>query len=85
MLWGPVQRLTFSIVPDHLRITFIAAVSFFWLIILSTILGRKQDVVAPPAPMSAMESDDIVFCETEEVIALVNATTATTAYSEQYN
>lgn len=79
MIWGPVQCLTFSIVPEHLRITFIAAVSFFWLIILSTISGVKQDAVAPPPPMSAMESDEIVFCETKELMALVNnATTVET-------
>jgi hypothetical protein len=40
LLWGPVQCLTFSIVPEHLRVTFIAFVSFFWLITLSTIASR---------------------------------------------
>lgn len=40
LLWGPVQCLTFGVVPEHLRISFIAAVSFFWLIILSTISAR---------------------------------------------
>jgi protein Mpv17 len=39
-LWGPVQCITFSIIPEHYRITFIAFVSFFWLIILSTISSR---------------------------------------------
>lgn len=41
-LWGPVQCLTFSVVPEHLRISFVAAVSFFWLIIFSTVSGRRQ-------------------------------------------
>jgi len=36
-LWIPVQTLTFSVVPEHLRIMFIALVSFFWTIILSSI------------------------------------------------
>jgi protein Mpv17 len=45
LLWGPVQCLTFSIVPEHLRVTFIAFVSFFWLIILSTIASRTAVVV----------------------------------------
>jgi protein Mpv17 len=40
LLWGPVQCLTFGVVPEHLRISFIAGVSFFWLIILSTISAR---------------------------------------------
>jgi protein Mpv17 len=45
LLWGPVQCLTFSIVPEHLRVTFIAFVSFFWLIILSTIASRTSAVL----------------------------------------
>jgi protein Mpv17 len=32
-LWGPVQCITFSIIPEHYRISFIAAVSFVWLIL----------------------------------------------------
>lgn len=39
-IWTPAQCLTFSVVPDHLRIAFIALVSFFWLIILSSISNR---------------------------------------------
>eukprot|EP00978_Attheya_sp_CCMP212_P009279 scaffold21936_cov50-Attheya_sp.AAC.3 len=34
-VWFPVQCLTFSVIPDHLRISFMAAVSFFWMIIFS--------------------------------------------------
>jgi protein Mpv17 len=36
-LWGPVLTLTFSVIPKQYRVTFIAIVSFFWLIILSNI------------------------------------------------
>jgi hypothetical protein len=39
-LWGPVQCLTFSIIPEHFRVTFIACVSFFWIIILSSIASK---------------------------------------------
>lgn len=42
-LWGPVQCLTFSVVPVHLRVTFIAVVSFFWLIVLSSIASKGND------------------------------------------
>lgn len=42
LLWGPVQAITFSIVPEHFRITFIAMVSFFWVIILSSISSRTR-------------------------------------------
>lgn len=42
ILWGPVQCLTFGVVPQQWRIPFIAFVSFFWLIILSTISSRDD-------------------------------------------
>jgi hypothetical protein len=42
LLWTPVQCLTFSVVPEHLRIPFIAVVSFFWLIVLSNISSRPE-------------------------------------------
>jgi Mpv17 / PMP22 family len=45
-LWGPVQCITFSIIPEHYRISFIAIVSFFWLIILSTISSRVRSTVS---------------------------------------
>jgi hypothetical protein len=41
-LWGPVQCLTFSVVPEHYRVTFIAFISFFWLIVLSNISSKQQ-------------------------------------------
>ena len=41
-IWGPTQCLTFSVVPEHLRIAFIAFVSFFWLLILSSISSRSN-------------------------------------------
>ena len=44
-LWGPVQCLTFSVVPEHLRVTFMAAVSFFWLILLSSISSNEATTV----------------------------------------
>jgi len=44
LIWTPTQCLTFSIVPEHLRIAFIAGVSFFWLILLSSISARGDSV-----------------------------------------
>jgi protein Mpv17 len=43
-LWGPVQCLTFGIIPEHFRVTFIAMVSFFWIIILSSIASKTPIV-----------------------------------------
>ena len=45
LLWGPVLTLTFSVIPEQYRVTFIAAISFFWLIILS---GISNNVNIPP-------------------------------------
>ena len=41
-LWTPVQCLTFGVVPPQWRIAFVAAVSFFWLIVLSSIAARSD-------------------------------------------
>ena len=40
MLWFPVMSIAFSIIPEHFRVTFIAMISFFWLIILSSIANK---------------------------------------------
>ena len=41
-LWTPVQCLTFSIIPEHFRVSFIALVSFFWVIILSSVSAAND-------------------------------------------
>lgn len=42
-LWTPVQCLTFSVIPEHFRVSFIALVSFFWVIILSSLSAAKDE------------------------------------------
>lgn len=42
-LWMPVNAMIFTIVPTHYRITVMACVSFFWMIILSTISSRTRE------------------------------------------
>lgn len=42
VLWMPVNAMIFTIVPTHWRITVMACVSFFWMIILSTISSRPR-------------------------------------------
>jgi hypothetical protein len=49
LLWGPVNILTFTVVPEHLRLTWIALVSFFWLIILSSISSKAEECVLEDA------------------------------------
>jgi hypothetical protein len=41
-LWVPAQSISFSVVPDHLRVAFMASVSFFWFIIFSGLASNKQ-------------------------------------------
>ena len=36
-IWVPAQSVSFTVVPDHLRVAFMAAVSFFWFILFSTV------------------------------------------------
>jgi len=38
-VWGPVQCVTFSIIPMHLRVPFVSVVNFMWTCILSSMRG----------------------------------------------
>lgn len=40
--WGPAQFLTFSIIPQQFRISFIASLSFFWMILLSRLSSSSE-------------------------------------------
>lgn len=42
-VWAPTQVVSFAIVPAHLRITFMACVSFFWIILFSTISSSGSE------------------------------------------
>ncbi len=39
-VWVPAQLVNFSLVPRHMRIPFVSAVSFGWCVILSTMQSR---------------------------------------------
>ena len=41
LMWIPLQTLSFAVVPQHFRISFIAAFSFFWMILFSIISSRN--------------------------------------------
>ena len=40
MIWGPAMFISFSFVPKHFRISFMASVSFFWLILFSSLQSK---------------------------------------------
>jgi hypothetical protein len=42
-IWLPAQTISFSLVPDHLRVAFMAFISFFWFILFSTVSAESND------------------------------------------
>jgi len=42
LVWGPVQSITFTVIPTQFRISFCAFFSFFWLILLSRIASEGE-------------------------------------------
>ena len=40
LIWGPAQTINFTVVPPHLRVVFVAFVSFFWVYLLSMISSQ---------------------------------------------
>lgn len=75
-LWVPVQSINFSLVPPHLRIAFIAVVSFFWVIILSGVMGqtRKRPERQIEEAMSAESSVD--NANTQSLVAAMKSDSA---------
>lgn len=41
-LWFPASMLTFGVIPAHYRVVFVAAVSFFWIFMLSAISSSEE-------------------------------------------
>ncbi|GFR46773.1 hypothetical protein Agub_g8401 [Astrephomene gubernaculifera] len=48
MIWVPAQMVNFTLVPLHLRIPFVAGVSFAWTVVISCMRGAL-DTHNPPA------------------------------------
>jgi hypothetical protein len=42
-IWVPAQTISFSFVPDHLRVAFMASISFFWFILFSTVSSQGDN------------------------------------------
>lgn len=41
-IWIPAQSVSFSVIPEHLRVVFMASVSFFWFILFSTVASASD-------------------------------------------
>ena len=42
IVWLPASLVNFLFIPAHFRIAFVAAVSFFWMIILSIVANNND-------------------------------------------
>ena len=74
-LWIPAQSITFSVIPDHLRVAFMASVSFFWFILFSALSanGATEEADSPSELPNQIEDD---FSSLELSPVTVSATTA---------
>mmetsp|Transcript_8372 Transcript_8372/g.20845 ORF Transcript_8372/g.20845 Transcript_8372/m.20845 type:complete len:245 (-) Transcript_8372:771-1505(-) len=57
-VWVPAQLVNFSVVPMHLRIPFVAGVSFMWTVILSCLRGALEPAQARMAESVTVYADD---------------------------
>ena len=62
MIFVPVQCLTFSVIPPHFRVTFVAFVSFFWMILLSCILSDDWENIMRVGLCSCSSSMQYAHC-----------------------
>eukprot|EP00529_Nitzschia_sp_RCC80_P020010 CAMPEP_0113454516 /NCGR_PEP_ID=MMETSP0014_2-20120614/7901_1 /TAXON_ID=2857 /ORGANISM="Nitzschia sp." /LENGTH=429 /DNA_ID=CAMNT_0000345919 /DNA_START=149 /DNA_END=1438 /DNA_ORIENTATION=+ /assembly_acc=CAM_ASM_000159 len=51
-IWVPAQTVSFSVVPDHLRVAFMASISFFWFILFSSVSSNGDRADATSADNS---------------------------------
>jgi len=56
-IWLPAQTVSFSVVPEHLRVAFMASVSFFWFIIFSSLSAKKDAADAADAAAATKEME----------------------------
>lgn len=45
MIWAPAQTINWYFVPEHLRVFFVAFISFFWVYLLSAISSQQTSAV----------------------------------------
>lgn len=76
-IWVPAQLVNFSVVPRHLRIPFVAGVSFAWTVIISVMRGALDDSTAT-APTTAQIEEAVshVAAAIAEPVAAVAAPAA---------
>lgn len=74
-IWVPAQIINFAFVPRHLRIPYVAGVSFLWTVVLSVMQGNFDSLRVGKQPSHKMLDKD----PTEAVVALEPAHSQTPA------
>ena len=54
MVWMPTQIVSFTMIPTHLRISFMACVSFFWIIMFSSISSSTSSITTTSTTSSTI-------------------------------
>lgn len=73
-IWVPAQLVNFAFVPRHLRIPYVAAVSFGWTVVLSTMQGRYAKEEQEQQAAAGSSAVDKFGKESQELMANIVAT-----------
>lgn len=75
LLWFPVNCLTFSVVPEHFRIAWVAAIGFFWMMILSYVSSKNDAYHHSKMESSVTSEERIVVDDDYEGCVLIDGVT----------
>ena len=56
-VWAPAQTINNCFVPEHLRVLFVAFVSFFWVYLLSSVSSSVSDAPTPATQKKGLVSN----------------------------
>jgi len=56
-IWFPCNMITFGVIPPHYRVVFVAAISFFWICILSSIASSEDSMEEKSNSVSTISLD----------------------------
>ncbi|KAI3428562.1 hypothetical protein D9Q98_007384 [Chlorella vulgaris] len=76
MVWVPAQLVNFAFVPKHLRIPYVAAVSFGWTVILSVMQGKFDAAIAQRSAAAAAAGEPAVLSAVQSAQAAAAAAAA---------
>jgi len=69
--WGPMQLMTFGVVPVHLRIVFMSVVGFFWSALMSRSRGKtmhdEEEACNQDDPLSCMQANAYACLAVDEL------------------